>query len=117
VTGKNNNVVEFKNGKLKWKDSNVEERRRNDDRNWEEVKNFIAESREYRAADSVRQEYIAAQVKKTNGRVDILEDFQKEIEIKIKDRKENRINTQTLITIIATVVMAISALVMIFKHG
>ena len=36
----------------------MEERRRSDDNNWQEIKNFISESREYRAADQVKQEYI-----------------------------------------------------------
>lgn len=93
----------------------MEERRRANDENWAEIKNFITESREYRAADIVKQNYILEQVKRTNGRVDSLEDWQKESKIRIQDRKDSKINTQALVTIIATVIMAVSAAVMLFK--
>jgi len=100
----------------------MEERRRENDKNWDEIKNFIKdqtsfnnESREYRAADIVKQEYIMAQVKKTNGRVDEIEDWIKEAKVRIQDKKDSRINAQALITIIATVIMAVSAAVMLLK--
>ena len=95
----------------------MEERRRSDDNNWQEIKNFISESREYRAADQVKQEYIMSQVKTTNGRVDEVEDWIKEAKVRIQDRKDLKINTQALVTVIATVIMAVSAIVVIFKRG
>jgi len=59
----------------------MEDRRAWNEKNWEDIRNFISESREYRAADLVKQEFIASEVKKTNGRVTILEDWQKEKDI------------------------------------
>ena len=58
-----------------------------------------------------------AQVKKTNGRVDEVEDWIKEAKVRIQDRKDLKINTQALVTVIATVIMAVSAIVVIFKRG
>lgn len=99
-----------------------EDRRRSDDKNWNEIKNFIQESRDYRARDEVTQKYQAENleavknaVKIQNGRVFKIEEWKNEIEIKIKQRKDNYATVQAWITGIATVVMAISAAIMIFK--
>lgn len=100
----------------------MEERRRENDKNWEEIKNFIQESREYRSKDEVTQEYQAENleavknaVKIQNGRVYKLEEWKQVIDQKIQQRKDNYANAQALITVVATIVMAVSALVMIFK--
>ena len=50
-----------------------------------------------------------------NGRVVKLEEWKQIIEQKIQQRKDNYNIIQAIITVVATVVMAISALVMIFK--
>lgn len=100
----------------------MEERRRSEDKRWEEMEKFIIESREYRAADSLRQSYvkekiddIAMQVKKTNGRVDNLEDFKQDIETQTKGRKEASKKRQEFLSIGAAVVAAIAAVVAIIK--
>ena len=100
----------------------MEERRRENDKNWEEIKGFINESREYRARDEVTQKYqaenleaVKVAVKIQNGRVFKLEEWKQVIEQKIQQRKDNYNSIQALITVIATIVMAVSAMVMIFK--
>lgn len=100
----------------------MEERRRNDDKNWEEIKDFISESRTYRATDSMTQKYqvenieaLKNAVKIQNGRVVKLEEWKQIIEEKIKQRKDNYATIQAYITGVATIVMAISAAIMIFK--
>lgn len=100
----------------------IDERRRIDDKNWDEIKNFIIESREYRAADEVTQKYqveniesLKNQVKFQNGRVFNLEKWKEEIEIKIKQKKDSWSKIQAWVTIICTIVMAISAVIMIGK--
>jgi len=100
----------------------VEDRRRSDDKNWEEIREFIetfnrfmGESREYRAADFIRQEYIKKQVDKTNGRVNDLEDWKNKVEVKIQDKKDNWANLRDFLTVTATVIMAVSALVVFIK--
>lgn len=92
------------------------------DDNWEEIRKFIIESREYRTSDNVKQDYqiksvddLREKVKIQNGRVFSLEKWKEEIELRIKQRKDNYATMQAIITIGATVVMAISATVMIFK--
>ena len=94
----------------------------NQKKNWEKVNIFISENRDfmtasniYRTADKSIQEDILRQAKITNGRITALENFQKEVETKIQDRKDSKINQQNLVTIITAIVMAVSALVMIFK--
>lgn len=100
----------------------MEDRRRSDDKNWDEIKDFISESRDYRTRDEITQKYqvenieeLNNQVKTQNGRVFALEKWKEEIEIKIKQRKDNYANIQAIITVVATIVMAISATIMIFK--
>jgi hypothetical protein len=100
----------------------MEERRRENDKNWDEIKSFINESREYRARDEVTQKYqaenleaVKVAVKIQNGRVFKLEEWKQVIEQKIQQRKDNYNSIQALITVIATIVMAVSAMVMIFK--
>jgi hypothetical protein len=100
----------------------VEELRRDNDKNWEEVKKYIDESRTYRATDAITQKYqvenieaLKNAVKFQNGRVLKLEEWKQEIEIKIKQRKDNYNSVQALITVVATIVMAVSAVVMYFK--
>ena len=105
-------------------DMSQDERRRYDDKNWEEIKGFINESREYRARDEVTQKYqaenleaVKVAVKTQNGRVFKLEEWKQVIEQKIQQRKDNYNTVQAIITVVATVIMAISALIMIFKKG
>lgn len=100
----------------------MEERHRNEDKNWEAVKEFIAESRTYRATDSITQKYqvenieaLKNAVKIQNGRVVKLEEWRQIIDEKIKQRKDNYATIQAYITIVATVVMAFAAWVTIFK--
>lgn len=118
----------------------MEDRRRSDDKNWDEIRSFMAEqrnaneqSRLYRAQDDISQKYqaeniasLVEQVKKQNGRTFELEKWREEVQNRIKNRREEidaaiqekkdkKLNTQSLITIIATVIMAVSAAVMIFK--
>ena len=100
----------------------MEERRRDNDKNWEEIKYFIQESRDYRARDEVTQKFQAENletlknaVKLQNGRVFKLEEWKQIIEQKIQQSKDNYNSIQALITVIATIVMAVSAMVMIFK--
>lgn len=99
-----------------------EERHRAEDKNWEEIKTFINESRTYRETDAVIQKYQAEKIEAVNtkvgiqnGRVYKLEEWKHVIEEKIKQRKDNYAKIQAWITGIATVVMAISAAIMIFK--
>lgn len=99
-----------------------EERRRSDDKNWNVVTKFIDESREYRTKDEMTQklqvdniEALKNAVKIQNGRVYTLEKWKEEIEIKIKQRKDNYANIQAIITLLATVVMGVSAAIMIWK--
>lgn len=100
----------------------MEDRRRSDDKNWDEIKNFISESREYRIKDEIVQKYqveniesLKTKVGIQNGRVVKLEEWKLEIELKIKQRKDNYSTAQAFVTVIATVVMALSAWIMIFK--
>ena len=100
----------------------MEDRRRLDDKNWEEIKGFINESREYRARDEVTQKYqaenleaVKVAVKTQNGRVFKLEEWKQVIEQKIQQRKDNYNTVMAIITVIATVIMAISAVIVIIK--
>lgn len=100
----------------------VEERLRENDKFWDEVRNFITESREYRATDKVTQKFQAENLEALknavtiqNGRVVKLESWRQEIDQKIKQRKDNYANIQAWITGVATIVMAISAWITIFK--
>lgn len=100
----------------------MDERRNENNSNWQQIKTFITESRDYRLRDEITQKYqvenieaLKNQVKVQNGRVFSLEKWKEEIEIKIKQRKDNYAFLQAIITILATVVMAVSALIMIFK--
>lgn len=93
-----------------------------EDNEWKEIKGFITESREYRIKDEVTQKYqvenieaLKNAVKIQNGRVIKLEEWKQIIEEKIRQRKDNYASMQAYITGIATVVMAISAAIMIFK--
>lgn len=100
----------------------MEDRRRSDDKNWNEMNNFIIESRAYRIRDEVTQKYqvenieaVKNQVKIQNGRVFSLEKWKEEIEAKIKQRKDIWGIVQAGITVIATIVMAVAAWITIFK--
>lgn len=100
----------------------MEDRRKTDVSNWEEIKGFISESRKYRAIDEITQKYqlenieaLKNAVKIQNGRVAKVEEWKLIIEQKIKQRKDNYATIQAWITVTATVVMAVSAYIMIFK--
>lgn len=99
----------------------AEERRRYDDKNWKEVINFISESREYRVADQITQKYqvenieaLKNAVKIQNGRIVKIEEWKSIIDEKMRQRKDNYANVQAWITVIATIIMAISAVAMIY---
>lgn len=100
----------------------MEERRRENDKNWDEIKNFIIESREYRIKDDITQKYQIENIEALKNKVEIqnskvfkLESWKQEIELKIKQRKDNYTMIQATITIVATIVMAIAAWITIFK--
>ena len=118
----------------------MEERRRSNDSDWQEIRDFIKsqtifnnESRVYRERDIITQQYQVENIEKLknqvafqNGRVLELEKFREEIKNRIKNRREEidereqnkkdfNINRQNLINIIIGIVMAVSAIVMIFK--
>lgn len=61
----------------------MDDRRRADDKNWDQINNFISESRIYRASDTVTQRYqienieaLKNAVKIQNGRIFKLEKWQ-----------------------------------------
>ncbi len=100
----------------------VEERRKENNEFMTRVNKFIDDSSAYRAKDEVVQKYQAEKLESVdvkvgiqNGRVYKLEAWKIEIEQKIKQRKDNYATIQAWITGIATVVMAVSAAIMIFK--
>jgi hypothetical protein len=100
-----------------------------DSQNWDEIKEFIksqkeanAESRQYRAIDIVTQKYQVENIEKLknqvtlqNGRVFELEKFREEIKNKIKYKEDNLQDIKDFLMIVATVVMAVSAIVVFFK--
>lgn len=99
-----------------------EQRRRAEDKVWDEMRTFIDESRTYRAADEVTQKFqvenieaLKNQVRTQNGRVFELEKWREEIKTTIKYKKDKADSLQTRIVSIATVIMAIAAIVMFFK--
>lgn len=99
----------------------MEERRKANDRDWDSIRNFIIESREYRIKDEVTQKFqienieaLKNQVKIQNGRVGTLEKWQESIQTRIKEKIDRKSSMQAVITVVATVIMAISAIVMIF---
>lgn len=99
----------------------MEDRRRDNDKNWDEIKNFITESREYRIKDEVVQKYQVENIESLknkvgiqNGRVVKLEEWKQTIEQKIAQRKDNYNTIQAVITVVATIVMAVAAVIMIF---
>ena len=89
--------------------------RKMNEANWQSIKDFMTRSDLYREADRVIQKDILAEGKKTNGRISALEDFKKEIETKIQDKKDAKVNTNTLISIVTAIIMAVAAIVMCFK--
>jgi hypothetical protein len=100
----------------------MEERRQENKEFFGKIEKFIEESRVYRAQDEITQKFQVENIEALknaviiqNGRVVKLEKWQQEIEQKIKQRKDNYATIQAWITVIATVVMAISAYIMIFK--
>lgn len=112
MIGKNNNATE----------GVMEERRKDQAEFLGEMKRFIDESRVYRAKDETTQKYqvenieaLKNAVQIQNGRVVKLEEWKKEVDERIKQRKDNYAVGQALITVLATIVMAVSAAIMIFK--
>ena len=100
----------------------MEDFRRQYDDNWNEIKLFMKEQRDanqlssdYRAADSVKQENILAEAKKTNGRITELERKVQGYDAIIQDRKEAKASNLNLYITIATVFMAVVTLVALFK--
>lgn len=100
----------------------MEDRRRSDDKNWDEIKKFISESRDYRIRDEMTQKIqvdnindLNKKVGIQNGRIYKLEERAVETDAKIKQRKDNYTTIMAWITIVSTLVMAVSAGIMIFK--
>lgn len=107
----------------------MEDRRRSDDKNWDEIKSFIKtqgeanqESRDYRFKDAIVQKYQAEKLESVdtrvmiqNGRIGKLEKRAEEMDLRIKERKDNYAIVQSIITIVATIVMAVSAWITVFK--
>lgn len=100
----------------------MEERRKENTENWEAIKAFISGSERYREKDALLQKFQAEKLESLdtkvmiqNGRIGKLEKSQLETEIKIKQRKDNYATLQTVLTLIFTLVMAISAWITIFK--
>src|SRR5665213_665791 len=95
-----------------------EERRKDNENNWKEFRESMAEARAYRSADAERQlnllsdiAEIKAQVTKTNGRVDALEDDKKKRDNTAEDKEKANANTGAVITIITAIVVAVCALI------
>lgn len=93
----------------------MEDRRRQDDKNWEILIAFIAETKEYRRNIDKRLESIEIQTTKTNGRVNELETFKDNVQTKIQDRKDANANWQSRLAVGSGVIAAIAALWAIFK--
>lgn len=100
----------------------MEDRRRADDKILSEFRQFVEESRVYRAKDEITQKFQAEtlasvdeRVKIQNGRIVKLETKQLATDTKIQQRKDNYNTALAIITVVATVVMAISAWITIFK--
>lgn len=100
----------------------MEDRRKLDAKNWEDFRKFMADSTAYRAKDEVVQKYqveniesLKVAVNIQNGRVGKLEEWKLIIEQKIKQRKDNYATAQAVITVIATIVMAVAAWITIFN--
>ena len=91
------------------------ERRRTDDKNWDKLIDYMGESREFRKNLEAKISSIEEQTKKTNGRVDRLEDLRQEIETKIQDRKDASENWQGKLSVGAAIVSALAMLWAIFK--
>ena len=94
----------------------MEEKRRNEDKNWALFIGFMGETTEFRKGLDLRLASIETQTKKTNGRVDALENRQSKQDAREEDKKAFKVNTQNLLMIICTVIMAVSAIVMCFKN-
>ena len=98
------------------------ERRREDDIFKKEMRDFMSASTTYRAKDEVTQKYqvdkivdLDNKVGIQNGRIVKLEKRQEEMDSKIKQRKDNYTTVMAWITIIATVIMAVSSFAIYFK--
>lgn len=86
------------------------------------LQQFMDESRAYRIKDELTQKYQVENIEALknavtiqNGRVVQLEKWRIDIDAKIQQRKDNYNTVQAWITVVATIVMAISAALMIFK--
>lgn len=100
--------------------------RENNEKNWQDVRDFMARSDLYRDADKKIQDAIWAEAKRTNGRISELEDWRKDAEFRIKERREQlaieikkkidrRNNIIIFINIVLAVIVAVSGIVMCFK--
>jgi len=105
----------------------VEDRRRNDDIRLDEMMKLItdntSEARAYRSVDAERQlnlisdiTEIKAQVKKTNGRVNDLEDKQKVSDEISAYRKDNANKMRDFISVVTTVAIGIVAIFEFIMH-
>lgn len=100
----------------------MEDRRRSDDVKWENISNFIQESREYRIRDEITQKYqvenieaLKNQVKTQNGRVFTLEKWKEEVEVRIRQKKDSNDNWMARLTVICATIMALSAIIILWK--
>lgn len=88
----------------------MKDRRKLDQDNWRKIKKFINESREYRLADNVKQDYqvksidsLNDKVKIQNGRIGYLEDWKQQV-----------IGKKDLINFILSVSAVIAAIAVFF---
>jgi hypothetical protein len=107
-------TASFINGELIWKCEMPEniERRKDNEKNWREIMDFIAESRLYRIMDKEIQTNILIEAKRTNGRITDIEEWRERFEAQIQEKKDSKTNSQSLINIILSVIISVSAIVM-----
>jgi hypothetical protein len=102
------------------------ERRANNEKFSQDVRDFMIRSDLYRDNDKGIQENILAEAKRTNGRISDLEDWREKIDERIQNNKEAAVeknkskaaikdNFVLFVNICLAVIMAVSAVVMIFK--
>jgi hypothetical protein len=83
----------------------------------EKIISFIAKAEE--KLEGIHTDIISLNTKVgiQNGRVYKIEEWKTEIETKIKQRKDNYNTAMAAITVIATIIMAVSAWITIFNRG
>lgn len=100
----------------------MEERRRENDKNWEEIKHFIAESREYRVKDELTQKFQVENIESLKNKVDFqngrlykVEKWKQEIENTEATKKASKESIYGLITLVSTILTAVAVVWAMFK--